>query len=452
MAGRGGKGIEIDLDHVPQRADNMSPYELMLSESQERMLAICPRDKIDQVREILAKWDLECCILGAVTDDGLMRVRHSGRVVAEIPAAKISDDSPVCRRESSTPEYLNQIPQFDPAAIEQPADYNQALLELLSFPTISSKRWVYEQYDHMVQTNTVVPPGHSAAVLRVKETNKHIALSCDGNGMYCYLNPYVGGMITVAEAARNVVCTGAKPLGITNCLNFGNPEKPGIFYQFAECVRGIGDACRVLNTPVTGGNVSFYNENQGEAVFPTPVIGMLGVIDDPRWITPSGFQDEDDCIVLVGPEATHLGGSQYSYQRGKVIVGPCPELQLEMEREVQAVCREAIRAGLVKSAHDLSEGGLAVTLAESCIRSERQLGAVITMNAQPRLDVALFGEAQSRILMSCAASSLNALLQIAKAHNVTASKIGTVGGKRLTINRTVDLSIASLQEAYNTVP
>ncbi len=452
MAGRGGKGIEIDLDRVPQRAENMTPYELMLSESQERMLAICPRDRIDQVRELLTKWDLECCILGTVTDDCLMRVKHGGRVVAEIPAAKISDDSPVCRREARTPEYLNRLARFDPAAVEPPADYNLALLELLAFPTIASKRWVYEQYDHMVQTNTVVPPGHSAAVLRIKGTNKHIALSCDGNGMYCYLSPYIGGMITVAEAARNVVCTGAEPIAITNCLNFGNPEKPDIFHQFAECIRGIGDACRALNTPVTGGNVSFYNENQGEAVFPTPVIGMLGVIDDPQWITPSGFQDEGDCIVLLGPEVTHLGGSQYLYQRMKVVVGPCPEMHLETEREVQAVCRKAIRAGWVKSAHDLSEGGLAVALAEACIRSERQLGAGITMNAQPRLDIALFGEAQSRILMSCAASVLDSLMQLAKAHNVTARKIGTVSGERLTINRTIVLPIARLQEAYHTVP
>lgn len=452
MAGRGGKGIEIDLDRVPQRAENMSPYELMLSESQERMLAICPRGKIDQVREILAKWDLECCILGTVTDDGLMRVKHSGSVVAEIPAAKISDDSPVCRREAGTPEYLQRIPNFDPAAVAVATDYNQALLGLLAFPTISSKRWVYEQYDHMVQTNTVVPPGHSAAVLRIKGTEKHIALSCDGNGMYCYLNPYVGGMITVAEAARNVVCAGAEPLAVTNCLNFGNPEKPGIFYQFGECIRGIGDACRALDTPVTGGNVSFYNENQGEAVFPTPVIGMLGVIDDPQWITPSGFQDEGDCIVLLGPDAKHLGGSQYLYQRMKKVVGPCPELQLETERGVQAICREAIHAGLVKSAHDLSEGGLAVALAEACLRSEGQLGATVTIDEKPRLDVALFGEAQSRILLSCAASALDSLLQLAGVHNVPARKIGTVGGERLIINGAIDLSISRLYEAYYTVP
>jgi phosphoribosylformylglycinamidine synthase II len=452
MAGRGGKGIEIDLDRVPQRAENMTPYELMLSESQERMLAICPPDKIERARDILAKWDLECCILGTVTDDGLMRVRHRGCVVAEIPAAKISDDSPVCRREARRSAYLDRLPTFDPATNSPPADYNRALLDLLAFPTISSKRWVYEQYDHMVQTNTVVPPGHSASVLRIKGTAKHIALTCDGNGMYCYLNPYVGGMITVAEAARNVVCAGAEPIGITNCLNFGNPEKPGIFYQFAECVRGIGDACRALNTPVTGGNVSFYNENQGEAVFPTPVIGMLGLIDDPRWITPSGFKDEGDCIVLLGPEATHLGGSQYLYQRMKNIVGPCPELDLETERAVQSLCREAIRQGLLKSAHDLSEGGLAVALAEACLRSERQLGAAITMDEQPRPDAALFGEAQSRILTSCAPSSLDALLLLAKAHNVMARKIGTVGGERLTINHTVSLSIASINEAYYTMP
>ncbi|HPB30581.1 MAG TPA: phosphoribosylformylglycinamidine synthase subunit PurL, partial [Candidatus Sumerlaeota bacterium] len=313
MAGRGGRGVEINLDEVPQRSDNLASYEIMLSESQERMLAVVAEEKIDAARAIFEKWDLPWSVLGRVTEDHLMRVRHKGSVVAEIPAADISTSAPEYDPQSRRPAWLDQIEAFNAETFTAPADMGATLLALLAAPTIASKRWVYEQYDHMVQLNTVVTPGASAAVLRIKGTSKHIALSCDCNGMMVYLDPKTGGAMAVAEAARNLTCAGALPLAITNCLNFGNPTKPEIYYQFEQAVLGMGDACRVLNTPVTGGNVSFYNENRGQAVFPTPVIGMLGLIEDPSHITRVGFQDEGDAIVLLGRPAVTLGGSQYFY-------------------------------------------------------------------------------------------------------------------------------------------
>jgi phosphoribosylformylglycinamidine synthase II len=411
-----------------------------------------PRRKLAKAREILERWQVGCHVLGEITTGGLMRVRHKGRVVAEIPAGKISDDSPCYVRVSRKPRYLERITQFSEERFPPPNNYEQTLLRLLASPTIASKRWVYEQYDHMVQTNTIVPPGHSAAVLRIKETKKHIALTSDCNGLYCYLDPRTGAAIAVAEAARNLVCAGAEPLAITNCLNFGNPEKPEIFYQFEQCVKGMAAACRKLRTPVTGGNVSFYNEYRGVAVFPTPVIGMLGLIENENGITTVGFKDEGDVVLLAGASAEHLGGSHYWYGLRKKILGPCPRIDLDFERRLHRFVLRAIRAGLIKSAQDLSEGGLAVALSESCILSDEGLGAEIVLPGNRRPDIELFSEAQSRIVLSCDPDHAGKLKQTAHRFRVPIRKIGIVASSSLKIASVANVAVTSLRSAYFTEP
>jgi len=448
MAGRGGSGIEIDLDKVPQRSENLSAYELMLSESQERMLAIVPPERLEDVKRILSKWDLPCCILGKVTDDGLMRVAHKGRMVAEIPAALISTQAPEYDPESKRPEYIDSLEQFDPKTFPMKEKSQDILLELLATPTIGSKRWVFEQYDHMVQLNTVVAPGASAAVLRIKDTEKHIALASDCNGLMVYLDPRTGGAMAVAEAARNVLCAGAKPLAITNCLNFGNPTKPDIYYQFEQAVLGIGDACRILNTPVTGGNVSFYNENRGQAVFPTPVIGMLGLIEKPGHITTVGFKDPGDVVILLGPHAATLAGSQYYYSLKKKIVGPCPPLNLEAEKRLQDFLLRAIQEGWIKSAQDVSDGGLGVALAECCILSRGLCGAEIALPEGLTPAIELFSEEPSRVVISCSPKHKNKILQEAEKEGVPATVLGRVQGNSLSMTGLFSIPVSQLKESY----
>ena len=447
MAGRGGCGVEIDLDKVPQRSDNLSAYEIMLSESQERMLAIVPKAMLEAAQGILDKWDLPWSILGTVTTDGVMRVHHKGRVVAEIPASQISTEAPEYAPPSRRPDYLNSIERFVPEKFFAPADCAKILLELLATPTIGSKRWIYEQYDHMVQVNTVVRPGASAAVLRIKGTKKHVALSTDCNGLMVYLSPRVGGAMAVAEAARNVVCAGAQPLAITNCLNFGNPTKPEIYYQFEQAVLGIGDACRALNTPVTGGNVSFYNENCGEAVFPTPVIGMLGIIEDPAHITTMGFKNDGDVVILLGRHATTLGGSQYYYALQKKIIGPCPPFDLAAEKILQDFLLNIIRRGWVRSAQDVSEGGLAVTLAE-CAISSTMHGAEITLPCGVTPSIELFSEEPTRIVITCAPENEKEILSGAVQVGVPAQKIGQVSDNCLCVKDIFSVPVSELIKAY----
>lgn len=448
MAGRGGSGIEIDLDKVPQRSENLSAYELMLSESQERMLAIVPPERLEDVKRILAKWDLPCSVLGKVTDDGVMRVTHKGRVVAEIPAALISTQAPEYDPESRKPEYISALEQFDPGTFSTRKNEGDILLELLATPTIGSKRWIYEQYDHMVQLNTVATPGASAAVLRIKDTDKHIALASDCNGLMVYLDPRTGGAMAVAEAARNVLCAGAKPLAITNCLNFGNPTKPDIYYQFEQAVLGIGDACRILNTPVTGGNVSFYNENRGQAVFPTPVIGMLGLIEKPEHITTVGFKDPGDIVLLLGHQAATLAGSQYYYSLKKKIVGPCPPFNLKAEKRLQDFLLCAIRKGWVKSAQDVSDGGLGVALAECCILSGALCGAEIALQDVLAPAIELFSEEPTRVVISCKPENKNKILQEAEKAGVPAKVLGCVQGNSLSIAGLFTIPVSEMKEAY----
>ncbi|MBI4003632.1 MAG: phosphoribosylformylglycinamidine synthase subunit PurL [Candidatus Omnitrophica bacterium] len=371
-ATRGGCGIEIDVLKVPRREEGMTPYEVMLSESQERMLLIVKRGKEARVKKLFAKWGLNAVEIGRVTNDGRMRVKEGETAVADIPASALTDDAPVYRRPVKKPRYLAKAQRLLVRRLPEPKDYTAALVTLLGAPTIASKAYVYEQYDHMVQTNTVVLPGRAdATVLRLKGKSKLLAATTSGNGRYCYLDPYQGGALAVAEAARNLACVGARPLAVTDCLNFGSPEDPRIMWQFKGCVRGIADACRAFDTPVTGGNVSFYNESPRGAIDPTPVIGMIGTITFQP--LTANFKDEGDAILLLGETREELGGSEYLATIHGRKAGKPPRVDLKAERALQEFMVEAASRGLVKSAHDCSDGGLAVAIAESCIMDEAHL-------------------------------------------------------------------------------
>ncbi|MBI1987080.1 MAG: phosphoribosylformylglycinamidine synthase subunit PurL [Nitrospinae bacterium] len=437
MAARGGCGIEIDVEKVPRREPGMIPYEVLLSESQERMLLVIQRGREEAVETILRRWDLHAVAIGRVTDDGLVRVKDCGRVVAEIPARALVDEAPVYVREEREPPYLRETRNLDLRCLEEPQDYQGILIRLLSSPTLASKQWVFRQYDHMVRTNTVVLPGSDAGVVRIKGTDKALALTIDGNGRYSYLDPYEGGKIAVAEAARNLVCSGARPLAITNCLNFGNPEKPEIFWQFRRCVEGMAEACRRFNTPVTGGNVSFYNEGPEGAVYPTPVVGMVGLIEELGRMAPitAWFKNEGDLIILLGETQEALGGSEYLKEIHGRVAGLPPQLDLEREASLQQACLEAIRAGIIHSAHDCSEGGLAIALAECCICGPGHgRGAHIDLFApEIRTDALLFGESPSRIVLSLEAQHLPQLKGIAEGRGIPLSLLGQVGGDHFSL-------------------
>jgi len=447
---RGKSGMEIDISLVPQREKDMTPYEIMISESQERMLVIAKKGKEKRVQKIFKKWGLNSAIIGKVTDDKMLRVKNKGKVVAEIPAASLvlGGGAPVYTRERRKPKYLRKTSKLDHSKIKIPADLNEVLLKLLTSPNIASKRWVFEQYDTMVRTGTVVGPGSDAAVFRLRKSKKGLALTTDGNGRYCYLNPKEGGKIAVAEAARNVVCSGAKPMAITNCLNFGNPYKPEMYWTFVECVAGMGEACRVLRTPVTGGNMSFYNEDPKGAIYPTPVIGMLGILEDIKYTTTQWFKDEGDLIVLLGENKDSLDGSEYLKVIHNLVKGS-PTIDLEEEKRLQNACLEAIQSGIIKSAHDCSEGGLAVALGECCISSPKSIGATIDLRDKIRVDSLLFGESQSRIVVSLSEENLSKLENICKAHSVRYQIIGKVGGERLKINDWIDLKVYKMAESFN---
>ncbi|MDH4222906.1 MAG: AIR synthase related protein, partial [candidate division Zixibacteria bacterium] len=404
-----------------------------------------------------SKWGLHSVIIGQVTDDKLLRVKNKGKVVAEIPANTLvlGGEAPVYKREKKKPKYLAKTSKLDLTRIKIPSDLNGAFLNLISTPNISSKRWVYEQYDTMVRTGTAVGPGSDAAVIRLRKSNKALAMSTDCNGRYCYLNPRMGGRIAVAEAARNLVCSGAKPLAITNCLNFGDPYDPEVYWTFTECVAGMADSCKTLDTPVTGGNVSFYNEDPERIVYPTPVVGMIGLIEDTKDITTQWFKKEGDLIVLLGKNKEELGGSEYLKVIHNLVKGEPPVLDLKYEREIQKTCLQLIKKGVVKSAHDCSEGGLAVALAECCISSGdgSSLGAEIKLNDNLRTDALLFGETQSRIILSLEEDNLAELEKIIKKNNVDFVVLGKVGGKNLKINEWIDLSVDAIKERfYNAIP
>lgn len=396
MASKAGSGMELNLDFVPQRETGMTPYEMMLSESQERMLIVVQKGREQEIVDIFSKYDLEAVSVGVVTDDKMYRLIHQGKVVANVPVDALAEDAPVYQMPSAEPQSFrdNQAMENEVPEVE---NYGETLLQLLQQPTIASKEWIYDQYDYMVRTNTVVAPGSDAAVLRIRGTEKALAMTTDCNSRYLYLDPETGGKIAVAEAARNIICSGAEPLAVTDNLNFGNPEKPEIFWQIEKSADGISEACRKLNTPVIGGNVSMYNETNGEAIYPTPVIGMVGLVTNLKHITTQSFKEAGDIVYLLGETKDEFGGSELQKMQNGKIYGKSPSIDLAVESEYQQNVLAAIRAGLVASAHDLAEGGLAVAIAESAIGSNG-LGADIKVSGNPVS--ALFSESQSRFLLT----------------------------------------------------
>ena len=460
MASAGNSGMDIELQVVPRREENMEPWELMMSESQERMLICVKKGKEEQIKKIFFKWDLNASVIGKVTDDGLVTIRDNDKIVAQIKAHSLTKAA-VYDMPYKKPRHLRELNKFSINKIPKPKDYNKILLRLLAGPSIANKAWVYEQYDHMVQANTVVLPGSDAAVLRLpatkyggsasggKRTNKGIAATTDCNSRYCFLNPYRGAQIAVAEAARNLVCSGAHPAAVTDCLNFGNPEKPESFWQFKSCVEGIRDTCRFFNIAVVSGNVSFYNESPQSAINPTPTIGMIGIINDINKICSQNFKQEGDVIILLGYCREELGASEYLREIHNLTKGDAPQLDLKLEQAVQKTALKAIEKGLVNSAHDCSEGGLAVALAECCISNkDKMIGANInSLNYDMRLDALLFGESQSRIILSCSRDSVGKLRKIALEFKAPFYVIGKTCGRVLRIlNDTEELIYLSLED------
>jgi len=450
MAGRAGTGMEIDISRVPRREPGMSPYEVMLSESQERMLLVVEKGREEEVKRIFSRWGLDATTIGRVTQDGVMRVWDGKTLAAEVPVRYLTEEVPTYVREGRVPEYLAAAQAFDWHTLPEPADYNEALLKLLASPNIASHEWIWRQYDHMVQTNTVILPGSDAAVLRVKGTSKGLALTCDGNGRYTYLDPYTGGMIAVAEAARNLAACGAEPLGLTDCLNFGNPEKPEVYWQLKQAIEGMAEACRSLGIPVVSGNVSLYNETEGRPIFPTPVVGMVGLLPNIERRAQQGFRGPGDVIVLLGSTEDELGGSEYLYALHGLELGRPPRLDLKKEARVQEACRTAIREGLLSSAHDLSDGGLVVALAESCLTGPNgpQGARVEIARAGLRRDSAYFSETQSRILISLPEENLPRLAAIAGRLGVPYSVLGRTGGERLEVDDAISLPVNELQRVW----
>jgi phosphoribosylformylglycinamidine synthase len=488
MAARAGTGLEIDLSLVPQREAGMTAYEMLLSESQERMLIVAHAGRERQVIDIFRKWDLDAVVIGRVRAGESMRVIHNGETVADIPVSALTDEAPLytrpmarsgevssskfqvsgSRNETSSHEsdLRGQDSGSETANLKletrnsELIEHNAALLQLLAAPNLSSKQWVYRQYDHMVRTNTAVLPGADAAVVRIKETRRALAMSLDGNGRYCAANPREGAKLVVAEAARNVVCVGARPIAITNCLNFASPERPEVMWSFSEVVDGIAEACRALNTPVVSGNVSFYNETEGRGILPTPVIGMVGLIEDVRRVVQRGFKQQGDVVALLGRTQDDLSISEYAVTiRGLTTAeltaaGRVPQIDLERERAVQEACLQAAEAGLLHSAHDCSDGGLAVALAECCFSSLNVAasGAAVDLTGALTIASLLFSESPSRIIISFAAGSQGAIEQIAASQNCPFTILGGVKGTRLSIRanavEAIEVAVAELENVW----
>ena len=444
-AERGGCGMDVDISKVPLREPGMEPIEIMMSESQERMFAICSEDDLEKVLGICSKWGVDATPLARVTEGDTLRLMMGDEVVAEVPASSLAR-GPEYHREQERPAYIDEVAAFDPGTLKPPDDPGDALLELLGSPNICSRHWVYHQYDHMVGVNTVMRPGGDAAVLKVKGAKSGLALTCDCNGRYCYLDPYVGAQIAVAESGRNLACSGATPVAITNCLNFGNPEKPGIFWQFCRAVEGLGEGCRQLETPVVGGNVSFYNESFGEAIYPTPVVGMLGLLDDVDDRVGSAFIREGDLVALLGETKDELGGSEYlKVIHGKVAGSP-PSIDWDAEKGLIRCLTRAAEANLLSSAHDLSEGGLAVALSESVIQGGT--GAGVKLAGDLPLHVLLFSESQSRALVSLEPGKLEALKEIAARLGVPLEVIGRTGGDNLEVEGAFSIPLEKMTDVY----
>jgi phosphoribosylformylglycinamidine synthase II len=437
MSSRGGTGMDVEVTLVPQRESGMVPYEIMLSESQERMLLVVEKGREREVQDVFDKWDLHAEQIGTVTTTGRVRLYEQGVLVADVPTRALTDEGPVYRRPTTEPEWQRRLQQLHFDGIGPPVPADRAFDTLIASPVIASKRWAYRQYDHTVGTNTIALPGASAGVARVKGTTRALAVSVDCNGRFCYLDPYRGAMLAVAESARNVACSGGEPIGATNNLNFGNPERPEIMWQLAEAIRGIGDACRFLNIPITGGNVSLYNETEGEAIYPTPVLGIVGLIEDSSRIATRLFRSSGAAVVVLGDGLGELGGSEYLACLHDTVAGPAPALDLAREKALQQLVVRAIREKLVESAHDCAEGGLAVTLAECCFDTPfgvtADIAATDNVPAAFRVQAALFGESASRVVVSVRPEKVDPLRALAGQLGVPLHVIGATGGDRITL-------------------
>ena len=451
MSAKGKVGIKINLDLVPLREENMNSYEIMLSESQERMLVVIKKGNEEDLKKIFDKWDLNCVEVGEVTSTGNLEVYRNNACVANIPSKSLvlGGDAPQYDMPYKEPDYFTDLNKFSISNLKYKDNFNDVLLRLLESPNITSKNYIYNQYDSTVRTNTVVGPGSDAAVVRIKGTDKALAISTDCNGRYVYLNPYLGGLMAVAESARNVVCSGAQPLAITNCLNFGNPNDPEVYWQFREALKGMGDMCRKLDTPVTGGNVSFYNETIDSAVYPTPVIGMVGLIDDLNNVTTLEYKNEGDLIIALGSINSHLGGSEYLKTIHGIVEGPLANLDINTEHKIQQLCYESIKLGIVNSAHDMSDGGLAVNIAESIIFSKNDLGATLDLSRKINDVELLFGECPSVIIVTINKENLYKLAVLSKKFDVHTQTIGTVNNKaKLEINDLVSINKDKIKNSY----
>ena len=456
MAARAGTGIELDLSLVPQREQNMTAYEMLLSESQERMLVVAHAGREREVVDIFRKWDLDAVVIGRVRDTQRMQVIHNGETVADIPVDALTDEAPRYERPMKAPAKSESTQ----AGVTETTDYTDALKTLLRSGNIASKQWVFRQYDHMVRTNTAILPGADAAVVRIKETRRALAMTLDGNGRYCAANPREGAKLVVAEAARNVVCVGARPLAITNCLNFASPERPEVMWSFSEVIDGMAEACRAFETPVVSGNVSFYNETEGRGILPTPVIGMVGLMEDVRRVITPGFKKEGDVIALLGTTNDDLSISEYAVSVGgltaaEVIAnGKVPQLDLDRELAVQHACLEAADFGLLSAAHDCADGGLAVALAELCFSSlgRDAIGAEIDLYGDLNATAQLFSESPSRIIISFASEASDSIRQICVKNNAPLAILGKVGGKKLVVavkgTAVLDTDITDLESIW----
>jgi phosphoribosylformylglycinamidine synthase len=460
MGSRGGVGIEIDIQHVPQRETGMTPYEIMLSESQERMLMVVKRGREHEVEDIFEKWDLHAVRIGEVRAESTLVVKERGQLAAQIPNRALTDEAPVYNRPMARPAWVDDLTQLDLSSLGPSTDAGGTLVTLLASPTIASKHWIYRQYDHMVRTNTIVLPGLGCGVVRIKESAGALAMSVDGNGRFGYLNPREGARLAVAEAARNVACAGALPIGATNNLNFGNPEKPEIMWQFAEAVAGIGEACRALDIPITGGNVSLYNETDGKAILPTPVLGVVGIIDDASKVVTRTFKRAGTTVVLLGTSRGEMGGSEYLKTLHGLVRGVVPVLDLDAERRLQSLLVDLASEGRLLSAHDCAEGGLAVTLAE-CTFDTNGIGVEIELSpaggelpAPWMVDATLFGESASRVVVTTTSAEVDELLAAAHAAGVPSTVIGTTGGSRIAMRidgkTVVDVAVADAERTWAT--
>jgi phosphoribosylformylglycinamidine synthase len=450
MAAKGGQGLDLNLDLVPQRETGMTSYEIMLSESQERMLLVVEKGREAEVIAVCDKWGLQSAVIGEVTDGNQYRLFQNGELVADIPVNTLVDDAPVYVREEKVPAYFVENESVNPAEFLVNIDANEALAKILQSPNMASKKYVFQQYDYMVRTSTAVRPGSDAAVVVVRGTEKALAMSTDGNGRYVYLDPVNGGRIAVAESARNVVCSGAEPLGMTDCLNFGSPEKPEVYWQLSKAIDGMSEMCEVLQTPVVGGNVSLYNETKGQPIYPTPVVGMVGLVEKREHITTGAFKKENDVLVLLGDTAIELGGSELQQAYAGTISGRTPVLDSQKEKALQQAVLTAIRQGLVQSAHDVSEGGLALAVAESCISGG--LGAKVQVETTQDATQYLYSETQSRVLLSVPKDKVEAVVETMKQFTVPAQVIGEVTGESLEVRvngqQVINRSVAQLTNLW----